>query len=153
MFASRCAKCLTYIYLKKNYGLKNIGLSFLLILKVWRVQDITRFQLVLYWLQIFTISLDWRRSLLDIDECSEVYDVKMNDCHLNASCVNTQGSYNCSCNPTYIGNGAICEGKFVIFRLVRNLITYVLLNVFVYDSRGFGLNDTCYSSENLGNLH
>nr|XP_058954581.1 uromodulin-like [Pocillopora verrucosa] len=33
----------------------------------------------------------------------------MNDCHLNASCVNTQGSYNCSCNPTYIGNGSICE--------------------------------------------
>ena len=51
----------------------------------------------------------------------------MNDCHPNASCVNTQGSYNCSCNPTYIGNGAICEGKFVIFRL-RNLITYDLLN-------------------------
>ena len=52
----------------------------------------------------------------------------MNDCHPNASCVNTQGSYNCSCNPTYIGNGSICEGKFFIFRL-RNLIMYVLLNV------------------------
>ena len=52
----------------------------------------------------------------------------MNDCHPNASCVNTQSSYNCSCNPTYIGNGSICEGKFVIFRL-RNLIMYVLLNV------------------------
>ena len=52
----------------------------------------------------------------------------MNDCHLNASCVNTQGSYNCSCNPTYIGNGSICEGKFIILSL-RNFIIYVLLNV------------------------
>ena len=52
----------------------------------------------------------------------------MNDCHRNASCVNTQGSYNCSCNPTYIGNGSICEGKIVIFR-PRNLILCVLLNI------------------------
>ena len=52
----------------------------------------------------------------------------MNDCHPNASCVNSQGSYNCSCNPTYIGNGVICKGKFVMFRL-RNLIVYVLLDV------------------------
>ena len=48
----------------------------------------------------------------------------MNDCHLNASCVNTQGSYNCSCNPTYIGNGSLCEGKFIIFSL-RNFISLV----------------------------
>ena len=52
----------------------------------------------------------------------------MNDCHPNASCVNTQGSHNCSCNPTYFGNGSICEGKFVIFR-PRYLIIYVFLNV------------------------
>ena len=77
---------------------------------------------------MFPISINWGRYLLDIDECSENFDVKMNDCHLNASCVNTQGSYNCSCNPTYIGNGSICEGKFIILSL-RNFIMYVLLNV------------------------
>ena len=49
----------------------------------------------------------------------------MNDCHPNAFCVNSQGSYNCSCDPTYIGNGVICKGKFVMFRL-RNLT----MNVF-----------------------
>ena len=32
------------------------------------------------------------RSPVDNDECSEGYVVKMNDCHPNASCVNTQGS-------------------------------------------------------------
>ena len=52
----------------------------------------------------------------------------MNDCHPNACCVNTQASHNCSCNPTYFGNGSICEGKFVIFR-PRDLIMYVFLNV------------------------
>ena len=52
----------------------------------------------------------------------------MNDCHPNASCVNTQGSRNWFCNPTYFGNGSICEGKFVIFR-PRDLIMYVFLNV------------------------
>ena len=52
----------------------------------------------------------------------------MNDCHPNASCVNTQGSHNCYCNPTYFGNGSICEGKFVIFR-PRDLIMYVFFNV------------------------
>ena len=52
----------------------------------------------------------------------------MNDCHPNASCVNTQGSHYFSCNLTYFGNGSICEGKFVIFR-PRDLIMYVFLNV------------------------
>ncbi|XP_022805383.1 uromodulin-like [Stylophora pistillata] len=33
----------------------------------------------------------------------------MNNCHLHASCMNTQGSYNCSCNPKYIGDGYECE--------------------------------------------
>ena len=42
------------------------------------------------------------RSLSDVDECSEAHPFKMNKCHPNASCTNTQGSYNCSCNPTFI---------------------------------------------------
>ena len=36
----------------------------------------------------------------------------MNECHQNASWINTQGSYNCSCSSTYIGNGFECEGTF-----------------------------------------
>ncbi|CAH3159137.1 unnamed protein product [Pocillopora meandrina] len=41
--------------------------------------------------------------LPDIDEC------KINVCHHSASCTNTQGSYNCTCNPGYIGDGLNCE--------------------------------------------
>ena len=48
--------------------------------------------------------------LSDVDECSEAHPVKMDKCHSNASCANTQGSFNCSCNPTFIGDGFDCEG-------------------------------------------
>ena len=140
-FGSRWEKCFKFIYSFIKIPTERISvflplsphwtLTTLLIRKLWRVLDITRFQLALCSLQIFATFLNWGRSLLDIEECSKVYGVKMSKCHLNTSCVNTQGSYHSSCNPTYtIGNGSICEGKFVIFRL-RNLIMYVFLNVTV----------------------
>ena len=50
--------------------------------------------------------------LSDIDECSEAYPSKMIKCHPNASCINTQGSYDCSCKPTYMGSGFECKGTF-----------------------------------------
>ena len=43
----------------------------------------------------------------DIDECSKGSD----DCHDNATCIDTDGSYNCSCNSGYSGNGTYCEGN------------------------------------------
>ena len=42
----------------------------------------------------------------DIDECSSE-----NDCHVNATCTNTLGSYNCTCNKGYEGDGRNCSGK------------------------------------------
>ncbi|XP_022797968.1 antigen WC1.1-like [Stylophora pistillata] len=41
----------------------------------------------------------------DIDECAMS---AMNTCHRKASCINTQGSYNCTCNPGYTGDGLTC---------------------------------------------
>ena len=43
----------------------------------------------------------------DIDECVN----GNNTCALNATCTNTEGSYNCSCNPGYTGNGENCTSK------------------------------------------
>ena len=43
--------------------------------------------------------------LTDIDECVEESD----GCHSNATCVNTIGSYNCTCNDGFDGNGVSCE--------------------------------------------
>ena len=58
-------------------------------------------------------------SLSDIDECGEANAVKINNCHPNASCTNIQGSYSCSCNLKYIGNGINCEGTFGICHAIK----------------------------------
>lgn len=41
----------------------------------------------------------------DIDECYS----GIHNCDLHATCANTQGSFTCSCNPGWIGNGTSCE--------------------------------------------
>ena len=43
----------------------------------------------------------------DIDECENGED----NCHENANCTNTVGSYTCSCNPGYTGDGVNCTSK------------------------------------------
>ena len=42
--------------------------------------------------------------VLDIDECEKDTD----DCDLYADCKNTNGSFNCTCQPGYSGNGTSC---------------------------------------------
>ena len=46
-------------------------------------------------------------SCTDIDECITDTD----NCDTNAVCTNTPGSFTCSCNDGYIGNGLTCMGK------------------------------------------
>ena len=43
--------------------------------------------------------------LLDIDEC------EANPCDVNAACLNTNGSYECSCRPGFKGDGDSCTGN------------------------------------------
>ena len=63
-------------------------------------------------------------AFLDIDECSGD-----NDCHDDANCTDTVGSYICSCNEGYTGNGINCDGKsFVIVLEVRELLNVGLLS-------------------------
>ena len=47
--------------------------------------------------------------LTDIDECMSL---EGNDCHERAECTNTEGSYNCSCNVGYTGDGFNCTGIY-----------------------------------------
>ena len=47
----------------------------------------------------------------DADECLN----NSHNCSENATCTNTEGSFNCSCKPGYIGNGHNCSGWFLEF--------------------------------------
>ena len=41
----------------------------------------------------------------DVNECAT------SPCDANAACANTAGSYTCTCNSGYTGNGTSCTGK------------------------------------------
>jgi len=43
----------------------------------------------------------------DVNECAK----GIQNCSADAVCNNTKGSYNCTCNPGYYGDGWVCQGK------------------------------------------
>ena len=46
-------------------------------------------------------------NILDSDECADSTD----NCHDNAFCENTLGSYQCECLQGYQGDGIFCKGE------------------------------------------
>ena len=42
----------------------------------------------------------------DINECT----MATSNCSSNATCINTPGSFICTCNQGYTGNGVVCTG-------------------------------------------
>ena len=59
------------------------------------------------WWTVSTVLIQNGVFYLDIDECA----TGDHNCDVNAGCVNTDGSFTCSCNAGYIGNGVSCQGK------------------------------------------
>ena len=49
----------------------------------------------------------WNLEIVDVDEC----DDDTHNCHSEATCTNTVGSFTCSCNEGYTGDGILCEGN------------------------------------------
>ena len=47
----------------------------------------------------------------DIDECGS----GSHNCSEHATCINTDGHFNCSCKPGYIGDGYMCSGIISTF--------------------------------------
>ena len=45
----------------------------------------------------------------DVNECA----VGTNDCNVNASCTNTEGSFTCTCHKEFYGDGVSCESKLL----------------------------------------
>ena len=43
----------------------------------------------------------------DVNECTRV----LHDCHTKADCINTVGSFNCSCQEGWLGNGTHCVNE------------------------------------------
>ena len=61
----------------------------------------------------------------DVDECV----TKLHDCHVSAYCVNTAGSYNCSCNQSgYSYNGSMCVGMYIGLYTVCQCLNYDTLS-------------------------
>lgn len=66
--------------------------------------------------------IDWPFLLVitDIDECAS----GVHDCHSSASCTNTVGSFTCSCNHPFTGDGKTCRhsasGKYSMLILFWN---------------------------------
>ena len=64
----------------------------------------------------------------DIDECSE----ENFTCHPNATCINTQGSYNCQCKDGFEGDGKKnCTGgklfiKQNVYLSPLRIVNYIL---------------------------
>ena len=64
------------------------------------------------------IWIDFEQQLSDVDSVCTALHVDINECerdedncHENANCTNTEGSYTCSCNPGYTGDGVTCTSK------------------------------------------
>jgi hypothetical protein len=47
-----------------------------------------------------------QQSYIDIDECM----LGTHNCHGNAECMNTVGSYDCACHSGFTGDGFTCIG-------------------------------------------
>ena len=53
---------------------------------------------------------------LDNNECAD----GTNNCHANATCTNTDGSFTCACNTGYSGNGVTCTGRQRMLTAIGN---------------------------------
>lgn len=63
---------------------------------------------------------------IDIDECVEAVEDDL--CDDNAMCIDTEGSYNCSCNSGYTGDGFMCSG-LCTKDLLSLCLTYICMYV------------------------
>ena len=52
------------------------------------------------------------KSFLDVDECGLAPGADgAHNCDADATCANTVGSFTCTCNDGYSGDGITCTGK------------------------------------------
>ena len=54
--------------------------------------------------------------IADVDECAD----NNGGCNTNAACTNQPGSFACTCNDNYIGDGFTCECQWTTFSFCRS---------------------------------
>ena len=59
-------------------------------------------------------------SFSDINECQSEF----HNCHSDATCSNLMGSFTCSCNPGYSGDGQSCPGMNISFSCWSMFISF-----------------------------
>ena len=67
--------------------------------------------LVLVCVDVFIKYYGYSPDFSDIDECQ----LEIDNCHMNATCMNTYGSFSCSCDVNFFGDGIICFSKFSLY--------------------------------------
>lgn len=83
--------------------------------------------------QVCWVLTPWSSSpYTDIDECypdsiSDKYERLAHNCHPNANCTNTEGSFYCTCKTGFSGDGVTCEGKVVKQHTSRHCFFWSLL--------------------------
>ena len=60
-------------------------------------------------LSFYLITFHLLSLLSDTDECN----VNLDNCHTDANCLNTDGSFYCQCMLGYTGNGIHCTGELI----------------------------------------
>ena len=90
---------------------QNLLLSVLIWLATGPLQSQEAAAVNLFDLQYFVMFLSYLFHQPDIVECD---NATLHDCHHDAMCTNTQGSFGCSCKSGYTGNGTYCTSKFCL---------------------------------------
>ena len=83
--------------------------------------------------KVIPVTSDWYRKIasdviysavcVDIDECL----LEMDNCHMFASCMNAPiGSFTCTCENGYVGNGVNCSKSFIILNVLVTLKTVIM---------------------------
>ena len=76
-----------------------------------------------FWPLNFTLEIIYYCSV-DINEC----DMNLDECSLYAGCSDNVGSYDCSCNSGFEGDGFICESEYIFWHEMDSQLLYSTLN-------------------------
>ena len=98
------------------HSMKTTALSLLPVRILWEEREVSSVHVILDTLGmalLVTVSnvTDLLRRLMlniaDIDECS----TSMHTCVVQATCTDTEGSFSCTCNTGFTGDGTNCDSK------------------------------------------